>query len=113
MDNTIVKTVKTVKIDKDTAEYINKALNSKDINVLGEDEAIVRTVKFPGDIEMDIKCCGVRYEDGGNNSAWTEAVLFHMGCEVVCSEPRDTFMGRWELPYHGKIYCADVIEGDI
>lgn len=39
----------------------------------------MHTAIFGNGIEMDIKLCGVQYEDGGFNKPWTEAVLFKNG----------------------------------
>ena len=99
----------TIQIEQHVADYIEEALSRKDDNMLNEDETIVRTVRFPDGIEMDIKCCGVQYEEGGDNSAWTEAVLFHNGYEVACSEPSDSFLGEWILPYRDETYCVNVV----
>ena len=101
---------RTIVVEKRLADYIEKALNSKRKNMLGEDEAIVKTAIFPNGIEMDIKCCGVQYNKDDDNSAWTEAVLFHNGHEVACSEVNDSFLGTWELEYNGTLYRTNVIK---
>lgn len=77
---------------------------------LGEDNTISYSVPFKNGYEMDIKCCGVQYEEGGTNTAWTEAVLFNkQGSEVCCSEPSDSLFGKWELEdSNGNKYIADV-----
>lgn len=75
----------------------------------GEDETFVETVRFPDETEMDVKLCGVQYEQGADmNRPWTEAVLFRNGCEVACSEVEDTFFGDWELSYGNRFYIAHV-----
>lgn len=61
-----------------------------------EDETITITAKFPDNIEMDIKCCG---SDTG--PSWTEAVLFHNGSELCCTECEDDYLGPWELTIKG------------
>ena len=77
---------------------------------LGEDEIIAYNVQFKNGYEMDIKCCGVQYEEGSVNTAWCEAVLFNrQEAEVCCSEPSDGFFGKWELEdSDGNKYIADV-----
>ena len=57
---------------------------------------------------MDIKCCGVQYEEGGVNTAWTEAVLFKNGSEVCHSEPNEGFFGEWTLETNGDEYVVNV-----
>ena len=64
----------------------------------GEGEAISCSADFGNGIEMDIKCCGVEYEEGSSNLAWTEAVLFDHGAEINRSDPHDEFLGDWTLP---------------
>lgn len=73
-----------------------------------EDETISYTANFGNSIEMDIKVCGVQYEEEGTNTPWTEAVLFDHGSEVCCSEPGDRLFGQWELDYEGKTYIVEI-----
>ena len=75
---------------------------------LGEDDTISYSVNFGNGMEMDIKCCGVQYEEGRSNLAWTEAVLFKNGSEVCCTEPSDEYTGEWELEYKGNKYIVNV-----
>lgn len=93
--------------DAGTASVINMAL-TKD-GYFGEDDTISITITFLEGYEMDIKCCGVQYEEGGNNVAWTEAVLFKDGCEVACSEPSEEFFGEWELEDKGITFKGEVL----
>lgn len=71
---------RVITISKEEAEQINNHFHIEPTCVdecLGEDIAITNTVKFDDGIEMDIKCCGVQYEEESeSNTAWTEAVLF-------------------------------------
>lgn len=88
-----------VTISKPVAETIEKYI-SNEVH-LDEDETIIYTAKFPGGIEMDIKCCGVQNEEDG---AWTEAVLFKNGCEVAVSGVEEEFLGEWSLKFDGVVY---------
>lgn len=76
--------------------YLNKEPKCE-ADCLPEDITITESFRFSDEYEMDIKCCGVQYEEGGSNTAWSEAVLFKNGCEVCCSEPSDNFEGEWTL----------------
>lgn len=60
---------------------------------------------------MDIKCCGISYEEGGDNTAWTEAVLFKDGCEIAVSDPSDNYFETWTLYDGDTEYVVEVIEG--
>lgn len=98
-----------IKISKKLAEEINKLLTKGDRN-FGEDCAIVKTAKFDDGYEMDIKCCGVQWDDEAeDNTAWTEAVLFHNGSEVTCTEPEAAYDGTWCLCSKENQYVVDVI----
>ena len=96
--------------DVGTASVINMALTKN--GYWGEDDTVSITVQFPEGYEMDIKCCGVQYEEGGNNVAWTEAVLFKDGCEVAVSEPSEDFWGEWELEADGITFKGEVVVRD-
>lgn len=100
-----------IKISKSEFREIAKLLTWGDRN-FGEDLAIVKTAVFDDGLEMDIKCCGVQWEEFGDNTAWTEAVLFRNGSEVCCTEPCDNFLGEWELPYGNDTYVVNVILDD-
>lgn len=71
---------------------------------LPEEETFTRTAVFPCGYAMDVKCCGS--DDG---PAWTEAVLFLNGSEVCCTDPEDTYLGRWELEHDGNTYVVNVV----
>lgn len=72
-------------------------------------DTISYTAQFDNGIEMDIKICGVDYEEGGSNKPYAEAVLFKNGCELCCSEPDDEFFQNWELEYEGVRYIVKVV----
>lgn len=104
-----------LRIPKKEANYIQYLLthDPKDENeCMTEEETIVYTVDFGNSYEMDIKLCGVQYEEGGYNLPWTEAVLFYNGSEVACSEPNDEFFGHWILEHHGKEFHVFVQVGN-
>lgn len=99
---------KEIKITKKLEEEISHLLRYGD-PYFGEDLAITKTAVFNSGYEMDIKCCGVQYEEGADNCAWTEAVLFHNGSEVCYTEPSDEFVGEWELTDGDNIYIVNVV----
>lgn len=118
---------KVIYIDKKQAELLEKLCNvelKNEEECFGEDESIVYTAKFPNNYdivytakfpdnyEMDIKCCGVRFEENGSNTAWTEAVLFKNGRSVACSEVSDDFFGEWELEANGCIFHVDIVKNE-
>lgn len=103
---------KTVKVSAGLLSQINKYLREEpkyESECLGEDETISVTAKFDNGIEMDIKCCGVQFEEGIGNTAWTEAVLFHNGSEIAHTDVCDTFEGEWELEDGDDVYCVNIV----
>lgn len=106
---------KTIYISKEEAEQINKHLTIEPTcadECLGEDIAIVHTAKFNKSIEMDIKCCGVQYEERNeSNLAWTEAVLFDNGYQVCYTEVCGEYLGEWACEYNGNEYIVYVEVG--
>lgn len=101
-----------IRISKKDADEIKKLLSEKpkdESSCFGEDETISYTADFGNGMEMDIKLCGVRFEEGESNLPWTEAVLFDHGCEVCHTEPGDDFFGTWELKHENMTYAAEVI----
>lgn len=103
---------KTVKVPAKLLSQINKYLREEpkdESECLGEDETISVTAQFENGIEMDIKCCGVQFEEGGNNTAWTEAVLFRNGSQIACTEVCDIFEDKWELEDGDDIYCVNIV----
>lgn len=106
---------KTIYISKEEADQINKHLTVEPTcadECLGEDIAITHTAKFDNGIEMDIKCCGVQYEEKNeSNLAWTEAVLFDSGHQVCYTEVYDGYLGEWICEYNGNEYITYVEVG--
>lgn len=80
-------------------------------NCFGEDDAFSKTATFADGTMMDVKVCGVEYdEDAETNLPWTEAVLFNeRGSETACSEPSEDYFGEWILEREGILYSATVI----
>ena len=104
---------KEIKISKNKFREIAKLLTWGDKD-FGEDSTITETAVFDDGFEMSIKCCGVKWEECGDNTAWTEAVLFEdaMGGWVVpvsYSEPSDHFLGEWKLSYGEDTYIVNVV----
>ena len=101
-----------ITVTKEDADEISKLLKteSKDeSDCFGENEVKSYTANSGDGIEMDVKICGVQYEEGGCNKPWTEAVLFKDGCELCCTEAGEEFLGEWELEYNGTKYITEVI----
>lgn len=105
-----------VVVGKNQAEKIKKALSWKEgddeKNRFGEDMTSSITAVFEDGYEVDVKCCGVQYEENesAGNSAWTEAVLFLYGREVYCTSVEETFFGIWELESAGMKYLVEVFD---
>ena len=102
---------KVIYIKKSEEKFCDKYLKNEPKN---EDECLpegcqyVNTAVFDDGHEMDIKLCGVRYEEGSVNTAWTEAVLFFDRREVACSEVCEEYTGTWELEHNGNKYIVEV-----
>lgn len=102
-----------IRLTENEREFVERALSeqpaSEEDMLLGEQETFTKTAKFGNGYEMDIKVCGVEFEDGEDNRPYTEAVLFKDGCEAACSEPEDDFFGEWTLEHNGKEFTAEVV----
>lgn len=110
----MVKYIETLRIPKNVSNRIEYLLNHEPTSAdecLGEDETIRYTVRFyKTSMEMDIKLCGVQYEEGSSNLPWAEAVLFNNGLEVAFSEPQDGYFGKWDFEYKGIVYECNVVK---
>ena len=103
----------TLSLSEDMHSYIEKALHWKDGDPeeyrLDIDECISYDAWFQNLYFAEIKCCGVKYEDGDNNAAWTEMVLFDMsGNQVAFTDPDCEYFQKWELEYEGIKYIVNV-----
>ena len=96
--------VDEIRLSKDEVAFCNKCLNKV---ILTEDDTLIWTASFEDGFEMDIKLCGADEE-----VAWTEAVLFKDGSELVCTDCADEILGEWELEYNNVTYIAYVIEDE-
>ena len=98
--------VQTIKIANTEMQLINNLLNMTGDEIYQKygykrDETITHTAKFPNGIEADIKL--VICEEG---TPYTEGVLFHNGCELICTEPNCTYDGEWDFEYDGTEYTV-------
>lgn len=105
---------KTIEISKDLAEHIRHILEDEpadESECFGSKEpAISVTAMFENGNMIDVKCCGVDYEEGGYNTGWTEAVLFDAnGYELGFTEVEDEFVGDWELAHGKDEYVVHVV----
>lgn len=97
--------------DAQLKKWLSEPIDENDHrdNYPSEDETFTKTAVFDNSYEMDIKCCGVQYEDGNTNACWTEAVLFRNGSEVTHSDVGDEFVGEWHLVSDDDEYIVNVI----
>lgn len=100
----------TIKIPKEEMKYINKLLTMTGDEIyqkfgLKRDETIVHTAQFPDNIEVDVKLviCD------GDDTPFTEAVLFQNGCECALTPVEFEYGGEWDLEYNGIEYIVNVI----
>ena len=103
-------------VSNEVARKINYYLHhipANESECMGEDETIVHTATFENGYQMDFKCCGVQYQEGQINTAWSEAVLFDKnGAELYCTEVSDAYFGDWEVEYDRDTYYVEVITED-
>ena len=106
----------TITIPPKKAKYIKRVtqIEPKDFNDFSqnypnEDETYTETVMFPNGAEIDVKLCGVQWDDYSSNKAWTEAILYENNSETV-SEPEDDFFGEWWFYADNDTYLVNVIE---
>lgn len=111
---------KTIEIEGAELDQIEKYLTAEPTSrdeCLDEDDTIIYTAVFDDGIEMDVKCCGVQYNEydeeeleyGNTNTAWCEAVLFDNGSEVANEMGEDVFEGEWPIEYEGNTYIAEIV----
>ena len=101
-----------IHVPQKTAERIIKYLECEpkdESECLDEDSTIDFEVRFEDGCRMAVQCCGVQYQEGESNTAWTQAVLFaENGIQLAYTDPEDTFFGTWELTYDDVKYIAIV-----
>ena len=90
-----------IRISPDLAKKIDYLLSynpKNETECFGEDETISVTAIFDHGYEVDIKLCGVQFDEREeDNRPWTEAVLFNNGYEITTTEVNNEFFGVWEL----------------
>ena len=98
-----MNTIQTREIILDTENYsqIQEYLSGQ--KRLPLDRSVIYTAQFDDGYEMDIKCCG-----GGDETAWTEAVLYKNGHEVCFTDPAEEYIGLWELEADGMTFITNV-----
>lgn len=108
---------KTVAISENLAERVRHILEDEPASYedcFGSKEpAITVTAIFDDGHMVDVKCCGVDYEEGGCNTGWTEAVMFDSaGCELGFTDVEDYFVGDWAIEDGDAEYIVHVVVGD-
>lgn len=63
---------------------------------------------YKGDVEIDIKLCSTNFDEELDlcNPLFTEAVLFHNGCECTHTDVEDDLFGVWDLEYNNDLYLV-------
>lgn len=108
------KLEQTIRIPKEEMNHINKLLTMTGDEIYQKygrkrDETVRHTAYFPNNIEVDIKLviCD------GDDTPFTEAVLFQNGWECVMITPVEyEYGGEWCLEYDGIEYIVNVIAED-
>lgn len=108
---------KTITVPASTAELIDRYISvnpTSEDDCLSIDETIRYTADFGNGVEVDVKCCGVDYDDGPDaiNAAWTEAVLFENGYEQDNIFGEDEFFCDWEFEHDENEYIVHVVRED-
>lgn len=104
MDDNIM--IQTIKISRKEMDLINDLLNLSGDEIYQKygykrDETIIHTAKFSSGIEADIKL--IICED---ESPYTEGVLFQNGHELTCTDPNDTYNGKWDFEFNEFKYTV-------
>lgn len=111
------KKMQTVRVEKNRAEWICGLLTNEpkdESECFGEDESFTVTATFDNGVKMDIKLCGVQYEEGGSNTPWTQAVLIAPnGSQLAFTDPSDSFFGPWELEHDNVTYITVLSVGKV
>ena len=110
-----MKYTKTIVVDMSLAEKIRKYLSEEPSDresCQNEEDTISLTASFDNGVEIDVKCCGVKYIEGESNMSWSEAVLFDNYVEQMYTEPDCEFFGEWMFVYKKNIYIVNVVPAD-
>lgn len=108
-----MKHERTITVPREEAAVIRRYLRREpqsEAECMGEDTIITHTAVFDDGFEVDVKCCGVQYQEGVSNRPWTEAVLFHHGYEITFTEPEEDYFGTWTLWHGNDAYVVTVAE---
>lgn len=113
MDDNKQILTKTLTVDPHRAKWINHFLTHEPQNAsecFDEDNEFTITARFKDGFFVDVSLCGVQYDKGSSNTAWTQAVLYAgNGTELSCTDPEDEFFGEWEFEYNDTIYRVNVV----
>lgn len=107
---------KSITVEKAKANYINRLLNVQpkfEKECFGENEKHSDSVTFENGYKMYVDICGVQYEDGGDNTAWSQAVLHDKdGFQLAYTEPSVDYLGEWEITFNGDVYVMNISTKD-
>lgn len=78
---------------------------------MGEDDVESYLVTFDDDTVMDLRFCGVEFEEGSDNAAYTEALLIREDTSIALSDPSDFAVDdEWELSDDdGNVYVVTIV----
>lgn len=106
------KYTRTLYLPIDELVYINRKLTYEPHNIsecFGENDRISYQINFENGYFICIELCGVKYEEGGSNLPWSQAVLYDKdGREVSRTEPEDRIVGTWLLSDDNDSYCVHI-----
>ena len=97
-------------VPKRDAELIQSLLNLSGNEIydkygLHQYESITHTVRFDDRAEADISLVICE----GEETPYTEGILFVDGVEACTTDPQDTYDGEWYFEYLGEEYYVDVV----
>lgn len=84
--------------------------NDRDSMPMGEDDVESYHVTFDDNTVMDLRFCGVKFEEGSDNAAYTEALLIREDTSIALSDPSDFAVDdEWELSDDdGNVYVVTI-----
>lgn len=101
--------VQTIVIPQETLDEYRRLMTASKVDYGKHDierYSIIEqwTANYGDGFEIDLKVCSGAHPD----PLWCEAVLFHYGHELVCSEVEDELAGTWQLESGGTRYHLEV-----
>ena len=83
-----------------------------DLMPMGENDSTSYDVVFEDGTIMQIRICGVKYEEGSDNAPYTEAVLMRNEKELAFSNPSEFGIDdEWSMSDdEGNTYCVTIEE---